>query len=546
LGVAAGNGLARYLVESVTRAMSQQYQQKIDASTLQFTSGMFLSCVLIGIGASLFGSLVPALKAMKIQPLEAMKSKDADEFSGGSGRSKSNHHAGILGLALLAVAVVISYALRGPEYRVFSVIGEIAAIVGAALLGPVLLTTLIQAVQPQLQGKISMPFRLAIDNLLRNPRRTGANVISLLVGLVLVVILSCVTTSFKGTLVQFFNQVLHADMIISATGRLQSHETQFLDESLKGEIDQVPGVLGAYELQEVKFNYEGSHILLKNYGEPPAPEKPGPRYDIFSMRDADTEAVGPVFFHSSEPVVMVSDNFVLNFHKHTGEWIDLPIAHGKVAFRIIGTVRDFANPQGVILMSRAEYLQYFGDHLVSGFAVKIKDGQDAVSVRREIENRLGRKHQLTILLNDDIRSQIGTTIDHTFAYTNTIKLAALLVALFGLLNTLLVSVLERKRELGLARAVGMTRGEIRKMILIEAGSQGAIGALIAIALGTSLGALWVKRTLADSLGWIVDFYVPWPALITTFGLGLLVTLMAAWYPARQAARLEIVEAIEYE
>ena len=92
----------------------------------------------------------------------------------------------------------------------------------------------------------------------------------------------------------------------------------------------------------------------------------------------------------------------------------------------------------------------------------------------------------------------------------------------------------------------MTKSQVAKMILLEAAGQGTLGAIISMGIGTFLGLLWVTQNLAHSLGWVVDFYVPWNALFNVLVLGLIVTLAAAWYPARRAANLDIVDALDYE
>jgi putative ABC transport system permease protein len=365
-----------------------------------------------------------------------------------------------------------------------------------------------------------------------------------MVGLTLVVIIACVNTSFKGTLLAYFERILHADLVISATGKMQAHETQMLDESLKERIAAAPGVRGVYELREVKIAYAGENILLKYFGEPPVPENKGEaRYPIFGTVDRDSEVAGAELYHSTDPTVMVSENFVVHYKKKTGDTIELMTGHGARQFRIIAVVAEYSNPVGTLYMSHETYRHYYDDRLVSGFAVKLRSGVDPAEARRELERRLAGDQKLTIMLNSDIRAQVGRVIDSSFAYTKAVEIAALLVALMGLMNTLLITVMERTRELGVSRAIGMTRSQVARMIVGEAVSQGGLGATVSIAAGTFLGMIWVTQNLAHSLGWVVDFYVPWRALATTLALGLIVTALAAWYPARRAAGLLIVEAL---
>jgi putative ABC transport system permease protein len=558
IGAFLGRGLAGYLVASVTRAMTEQFRHEVGATALHFDVRTVVSAVAIGAASSLVAALVPSLKATRVEPIEAMKRKATGEQSAKRGIGR---YFGWIGAAMLAISGAMSALAAGSggaqAHGIAQAISQVMAVVGAALLGPALVLGLVRLARPVAvaigeNGGGMIP-RLAVENVLRNPKRTGANVMSLMVGLILVVTIACVNVSFKGTLLGFFGRVLHADLIISTTGRLQSHENQPLSEAVKPLIEANPAVLGAYELREVKVHYgpQADELIVKYFGEPPVPvasagQAPEPRYSIFDVTDGDSEQAGQALFHSQDPTTIVSENFSLHTGKKTGDTVELMTPRGLKPFRIVGVATEYASPFGTVYLSRATYLKFFDDPLVSGFAVKLKPGFDPVQVRKELDRELSRKYRLTILLNGDIRKQVEEAVDKSFAYTRAIEWAALLVALLGLTNTLIITVMERTREIGLSRSVGMTRKHVSRMILIEAAGQGGLGALISVGIGVLLGSLWVTRSLAGALGWVVKFYVPWNGLFATFALGLLVTLAAAWYPARRAAAIEIVDALDHE
>ncbi len=151
-----------------------------------------------------------------------------------------------------------------------------------------------------------------------------------------------------------------------------------------------------------------------------------------------------------------------------------------------------------------------------------------------------------VVSNSEIKRQMVDVIDQSFTYTRAIEAAALLVGLLGLLNTLLVSVMERMRELGMLRAVGMSRGQMSRMILQEAVMQGLFGAVAAVGLGSFVSYLWITHSLAHVFGWMIHFYFPWTSVLTTLALGTVVAMAAGFLPARRASHLEIREALEYE
>jgi len=151
-----------------------------------------------------------------------------------------------------------------------------------------------------------------------------------------------------------------------------------------------------------------------------------------------------------------------------------------------------------------------------------------------------------VISNAEFKREMEETIERTFAYTRAIEFISLLVGLLGLLNTLLISVMERTREIGVLRAIGGTRVQISSMIFSEAIVQGFFGGIVAVALGTYVGKLFVEYSLSNSLGWLIDFYFPKTAVITTLFTGVLVAGIAGILPAQRAARIPITEALDYD
>jgi putative ABC transport system permease protein len=288
--------------------------------------------------------------------------------------------------------------------------------------------------------------------------------------------------------------------------------------------------------------YDGKQVALKAYDEP----NPSGHFKLFFVQDRSAEDAGRDLYHSSEPTVLVSDSFVLHFKKKTGDFINLDSPSGVIKARIVGVIVDFAAPEGVVYIDRAQYKKYWNDNLVEAFGVSAKPGFDKKTLRDEIESQFSKKYNLMTISNSEMREQILTSVDEGFSYTRAIEAAALLVALLSLFNTFLISIMERTRELGLLRAVGMSRRQMAALIIQEALVQGGFGAIVAVGLGAFIAKLWIAGSLSNVLGWIVQFSFPWTSIVTTVLLGVAVTLIAGIYPAWRAAHIEIREALEYE
>ncbi|MBI2711557.1 MAG: ABC transporter permease [Bdellovibrio sp.] len=548
LGAAMGRVLASFLVKGMSQSMSSQYLTRIEVSHLNFGIQDILLAIVLGGGAAFFAAAWPAYKSTRIEPLEAMKNRDVGVDVAKKGFLRFSGSVGLV--MVLAVSVSATLGMN-QKHRVIEFLGQLLAILGSALLGPSLVMGLVRMIRPlalPLGGAVS---RLAQDNLIRNPRRTASNVTSLMVGLILVIVVAAVNTSFRTTIDLWFGRVLHSDLIISSSGQLIAFQTQPLHESLAEEIVKVPGiqtktegahVYGVYGVRFGHTPYEGKQLAIKAYDEP----DPSYKYWILDVRDRDRVEAGGELFHSQEPVVMVSRNFVDHYDKKTGDSIELDSPTGRHAFRIVGVMEDFASDVGVLYLNRRQYREIWKDPLVNSFGVQLASGYTQEQVRANIDQRLGRTRNLVVTSNSELRKEMNDLVDRSFRNTRAIQAAALLVGLLGLLNTMLISVMERMREIGMLRAIGMSRRQISAMIIQETLFQGALGAATAVLLGSWLSYIWITYSLSNILGWIIDFYFPWGSIFSTVLIGILVALVASFFPARRAAGLEIAEALEYE
>ncbi|MEW6058242.1 MAG: FtsX-like permease family protein, partial [Bdellovibrionota bacterium] len=299
---------------------------------------------------------------------------------------------------------------------------------------------------------------------------------------------------------------------------------------------------GAYALRAVQIPYNGKKIAIKAFDEP----DPSFQYSNFVTLDRDAAEAGPELYHAGRPAVMVSETFARQFNKKTGDMMELSTPNGVLQLKIVAQMVDFASPDGVLYLDRNLYKKYYKDALVTTFGVHASEGATPEELRQAIDRHLGAQFNLMTVLTTEFRNQLDELIDQSFTYTRAIESAALLVALLGLLNTLLVSVMERTREIGMLRAVGMSRSQVLTLILQEAMFQGTLGALVAVILGSVLAYLWVSNTLTLILGWMIQFHFPWQGAFATFFAGVLVALAAGFIPARRAAHIDIREALEYE
>lgn len=536
-GVILGKFVAEKTSALMTGALSLQYLIPIHLDRLSIGWAQWTKGVGLGTGVAFLATLISGRAALKIQPLEAVKGAP-------TGIPLSHPLIPWLGSGFLLLIMMDARWGWSNQFAWFRSLNPLFLMLGAVLTSPALVRLLIRLIRTLVP---SPSIRLGADQLLRNPRRTGGNIMVLMTGLMLVIVLALTNQSIKHSLNLWFDRTLAADLVVSSSGKILSFQVQPLDEHLKTEIESLPGVDnsgggGATGLRYVKQRYEGHTLAIKAF------DRPHPRVGdrIFDLTEGNPEDVFKAFFDSSKNSILVSQNFVLKFKKRPGDEIELATPTGLRKFRIEGVVAEFTNPEGVFYLNRDVYRRYWKDSLISGFFVMARPGVDPGQVREILDSNLGKQKGLMATLNAELAQEARTMVDQSFAYTRAIEASALLVGLFGLFNTLLISILERRREMGILRSIGMTRAQLVNMVIGEGLIQGLTGGIVAVSIGVFGTYFWIMGTVSSLLGWVLHFSAPPEALLRTVGFGLAVGILAGVIPAKIISRLEIRDALESE
>jgi len=244
--------------------------------------------------------------------------------------------------------------------------------------------------------------------------------------------------------------------------------------------------------------------------------------------------------------LMVSDNLAQLQHLAFGEILELPAPDGVIRLPIVGIVIDYSDQQGTIIMDRTLFQRHWHDDTVNAFRLYLKAGAVVPDVRQRILERYAGTRQVFVLTNNELKQYILRITDQWFALTSLQIAVAVLVAILGIVNTLTVSITDRRRELGVLQAVGGLHWQIRRTIWIEALSIGTIGLVLGFALG-ALNLYYVLQIVQhDIAGMRLDYVFPTGTVLALVPTMLGAALFAALWPAESAVKGSLVEALEYE
>jgi putative ABC transport system permease protein len=244
--------------------------------------------------------------------------------------------------------------------------------------------------------------------------------------------------------------------------------------------------------------------------------------------------------------LLVSETLAELHDLQQGQTLDLATPGGLVRLPISGILVDYSDQQGTILIDRSVYQTYWKDDSVNFFRVYTSSGADALDVKRRMLEQYAGVRQVFILSNDDLRAYVLRLTDQWFQLTYVQVAVAVLVAILGIVNTLTVSITDRRRELGVLRAVGGLRRQIRRTIWMEAVSTGVLGVVLGLALG-AVNLYYVLEIVRQDIAGIgLAYQYPFTIAFVVVPVILCAALLAALWPARLAVRGSLVEALEYE
>ena len=479
----------------------------------------FIASVIVGVGVTVVSSIAPARRASRIAPMAALRG--GAEEHGGSLRRRS-----VVGAVVTALgAGVLLFGLFGGGISLVGV-GAALAFVGVALLSPVAaipLSRIIGAPLPRIAG---MSGKLGRQNAMRNPRRTAATSAALMVGLGLVACVSVLAASIKASAAEVVDEYLAADFIISTANFMPSISTDVAPR-----LARQPELVAVSGLQTGQWRSNGQGRSL--YGADPATVGQVLKFEV-TAGDAGALARGEI---------LVGEEELKDKAMEIGGMLPMTFAQtGDTQLRIGGT---FAKNQllGNYLVSTATFDAHFPDRLDFVVLATARPGVTPAAARAAVEAVTGEFPNVEVRDQAEFKQQQEDQVNQILGLITALLFLSIIIALFGIVNTLALSIFERTRELGLLRAVGMSRRQVRSMIRGESVIIAVMGAVLGLAVGILFGFAVVNALSDEGIGSVV---IPFGQLVTYVILAGLAGVIAAVFPARRAARLDVLAAISQE
>jgi putative ABC transport system permease protein len=529
LGVGAGIGVAVGLMKLMT-AMGMNLST--EDLTVAWTTPVL--GVALGVIVTVVAAYVPARRAGKISPMAALR-EVGTPADGRSGRVRA-----LIGLVLTAAGGAALYtAAQADEASTGSLFlgaGVVFTLIGFIVIGPLLAGFVVRVLSTVVLRMFGPVGRMAERNALRNPRRTGATGAALMIGLALVACLSVVGSSMVASATEELDRSVGADFIVQPSG---NPPQPIVPQAAKA-LEAVPGIEHITDYKSVGAKLTAPDGAVEDEGVVAA----DPTYQDDLRRETVSGNLADAY---GKDAMSVGDTYATRHKIEVGDRITVAFKDGGTAkLKVAAITSDDTNvDKGAMYTNITTAEKYVpADKMPKNMIMfaKAQDGKQKEAYAA-LKDALAAYPQYTVQnqadFKQDLKDQIGQLLNIVYG----LLALAIIVAVLGVVNTLALSVVERTREIGLMRAIGLSRRQLRRMIRLESVVIALFGALLGLGLGMGWGTAAQKLLALEGLG-VLE--IPWPTILTVFVGSAFVGLFAALVPAFRAGRMNVLNAIATE
>ncbi|MBK9306155.1 MAG: FtsX-like permease family protein [Nitrospira sp.] len=546
-GSAAGIVLAHELIILLSRTISDLYVPVgIGASSLlrtEFVGGIVIEGILIGCGVSMIGAIGPSLDASRTTPVKALAPGDYE-----ASQQLRVGTLAVMGVVLLMGAGLLSWAGPIGGVPLLGYAATLCLLAGLACLAPICVSGVHRRQYTDREPVVSGVMRgIAVEHAARNPGRNGVTVSAFMVGLAIMIGVLVMVRSFRHTVEVWVTDTVLADLVVAPSMWLRGTEIGTVGRSLPaswlGILASDPDVAAVDSYRDVRIEVNGQRVAVVSRD-----LRLHAQWSRYLVRSGD----------SSESLnraaeiggLLVSEVLANRLGVEEGSMLEVITPSGVRRFPIVAVFYDYSTDGGKLLMDRALYQSLWHDDLVTVFPVYLRDGTNLDAVRARMTTRLSTSANGSlpplVISNIELRKEILEIFDRTFLLTYVLEAIAVVIAMLGIVNTLITSVLERRREFSTLRAIGGSSTQIHQLVLWEAAYLGAVGIVLGLIGGGLLSLLLIKVINRQSFGWTIQMIIPIGSLIQAVSLAGVATFVAGYFPARWAARQPIVEGLREE
>jgi putative ABC transport system permease protein len=531
LGLGLGILLGQSAVQMVTQTINDLYFV-VNVLGIQIPTSSLLKGGVAGFLASIFAAAPPAWEAASVPPNLALSRAGLESKT----QLVVHRVAGLGVFAMLIGALILSIPTRS---LIISFTGTFAVVIGLAALTPWVTVTLMRLVGEPFGKLFGLLGRLAPRNVIRSQSRTAVAVAALMIAVSVTIGVQVMIASFRTTVTIWLEQTMRGDIYLSAQGLSTTRLDTPLDPQVIALVKSQPMIQSTIGVRVTTVESEQGPVELVAA----SPERPMDARLFLKVQGSPAQAWQMV----RDGAVLLSEPLAnrLGISVPSGS-LELLTPQGWHSFPIAGIYADYASTRGTVRMSLDVYQRLWDDDQLNGLVLFLTPQADIDSITANLRTQLTDFPSIQVNPSGALRQDALVVFDRTFAITAAMQLVTTLVAFIGVLSSLLALQLEKAREIGILRALGLNLAEMRRLTLWETGLLGASAGLLALPAGYILAWILIFVINERSFGWTLQMQADPRPFIQAFLLSVGAALLAAVYPAWRLSRMQASEALRGE
>lgn len=535
LGILVGQVAAYFSVAAVEKTITTMYRT-ISISDYLIPKGDIVLAMALGVMVSLVASAIPSFEAARVRPTESTK----------EGTFESRHRSrrgtsALAGLVLVVSGCAASYADYSSmpyDFPFLAYTGILLIILGFTLISPSYLSALLTVMKRPAERIFPSAGVITVGDMRGSVYRFSVALMSVAISSALIFALLTLIFSFRDSLKIWIRKNIAADVYIKPASCRSNFCFFPLSDELVRKVEGMHEVSGVDRFRTLQIDFQGRQIVA-GFGDNDM------RLRLGRVRYAGDE--GLITDHpGTDMTIGVSKFLGIKYGLKVGDTVDIRTPSGRQRFVIYDIFSSYSTTSGFVYLDRKWLKKYWGLDDATQLGIYLRKGVDVAGFIRRLKEALLPGFSLEISNTAQLRDQVLSIFDRTFAITYAIELISIVVSLLGVINTLMALVLERKREISIFRYLGGSWSQLRLTLVLSAGIVGITGILLGGIMGPMMSVIFIEVINKISFGWEIHFSIPVLYLALVTAVLFLITLSAGLVPLRIAQRIDPKRFISFE
>jgi putative ABC transport system permease protein len=535
LGILVGQVAAYFSVTAVEKTITTMYHT-ISISDYLIPKGDIVLALALGVIVSLLASAIPSFEAARVRPTESTKEGTFESrYTAHRGTSAL---AGIVFIAAGCTASYIDYRSVPYDFPFLAYAGILIIILGFTFLSPSFLATLLTVLKGPVERLFPSEGVITVGDMRGSIYRFSVALMSVAISSALIFALLTLIFSFRDSLKIWINKNIAADVYIKPASCRSNFCFFPLSDELIKTVEGLHEVEGVDRFRTLRIDFQGRQIVA-GFGDRDVRRRFG------RFRDAGKGEPVPEN-RGTDSTIGVSKFLGIKFGLKVGDTVEIRTPKGAERFVVYDIFSSYSTTSGFVYLDRKWLKEYWGLDDATQLGIYLRKGIDVNGFIGRMKEILPPRFSLEITNTAQLRDQVLSIFDRTFAITYAIELISIIVSLIGVINTLLALVLERKREISIFRYLGGSWDQIRLILVLSAGIVGIAGILLGGIMGPLMSVIFIEVINKVSFGWEIHFRVPFLYLTLVTTVLFLITLSAGLVPLKVAKRIDPKRFISFE